>query len=90
MYTLTLTHAERAAITWVGNRYAHGYDLYKLLETECDDCELEWDAPEDVTFNVPEFVAWQILEIADACNNRWDCFSPKLTTKMIRFCMQIV
>src|SRR5262245_37234458 len=31
MYTLSLTADERKAIDWIGNRYAHGYELRRVL-----------------------------------------------------------
>lgn len=35
MYRLTLTQSERAALDFVGYRYRHGDDLYRLLWVEC-------------------------------------------------------
>lgn len=30
-YSITLTHSERRAIDWIGDRYWHGYQLWSLL-----------------------------------------------------------
>lgn len=97
-YTLTLTRGERQAIDWVGHRYAHGDDLYDLL------CESDWDVhaccsqEEDwgwladcpITFNLTEPQAWELLEIAEESEHRWDCFSPELVAKVEQFCGGVV
>lgn len=89
MYTLTLTHDERAAIDWIGDRYAHGYDLYRLLSDTLPEAA-EWDSPEDITVQMKESTAWELLEIADECNYRWDCCSRDLAAKLTEFCMKVV
>lgn len=92
MYTLTLTLAERQAIDWVGNRYGHGDELYTLLWHDCtaspDDAD--WDSPQDITFEVPEFVVWDIYNIGEECDFQWDCFSEDFCKKLNEFCEKIV
>lgn len=95
MYTLTLTYAERKAIDWVGYRYEHGDNLRDLLEeaeskVNSDyDCD-KWEEPIDITFHIPENLAWAINEIGEECEFRWDCFAEELAEKLNDFCNQIV
>ena len=91
-YTLTLTRNERKAIDFVGGRYAHGDELSAILfeaGLEMDEY-LDWQNPEDITYNIPEHLAWQILEVAEAEEYRWDLFGPELAQKMNEFCERIV
>lgn len=93
MYRLTLTSGERRAIDWVGNRYAHGDELYRLLWAGCKHMLPEgadWDSEEEITFIVPESIAWSIADIADQCDNRWDCFADELAAKLSRLVGSIV
>lgn len=92
MYTLTLTQSDRQAIDWVGNRYGHGNDLFKLLMYNCDSfpIEQEWHENGNMSFAVPEHVAWHIREIGEECEYRWDCFATSLANKMTEFCNKIV
>ena len=96
MYKLMLTHSERQAIDWVGNRYGHGDDLFNILmgcewkENDGDDEEVEWDTDYDITFEIPENLAWEIREIAESGEYMWDCFSSKLSEKMTDFCLEII
>lgn len=88
MYKLTLTKSERSAIDWIGDRYSHGHDLYKLLLT-CPSDE-QWDSHGDVTYQIPEHVAWQIGEMGESDNYTWACFSADLAGKLTDLCMEIV
>jgi hypothetical protein len=92
MYHLTLTNAERKALDWVGGRYAHGHDLYRLLWVHCEPegNEHDWDSDAEITFDIPEDVAWQIMAIAEECEHRWDCFAPELVEKLETLCNQVV
>ncbi len=45
MYSLTLTREDRKAIDWIGDRYAHGSDLKRLLWNN-DDVDTDSDAEE--------------------------------------------
>lgn len=88
MYTLTLTANERKAIDWIGGRYAHGHDLYKIL-MQCPSNE-QWDSSGDVTYQIPEHKAWEINEMGNNCNFIWDCLSSDFAKKLNDFCMAIV
>ncbi len=90
-YKLTLTASERSAMDWVGGRYAHGNDLFKLL-CGCQQTpeDADWDSDVDIEFNVPEHVAWQIGEMGNECNYIWDCLSSDFAKKLTDFCMAIV
>ncbi len=92
MYALTLTAGERKALDWIGNRYAHGDDLYRLLWGKCkatpDDAD--WDDSRPITFAVPEHVAWQIRDMGEDCDYCWDCFADPLCDKLNTFCGEIV
>jgi hypothetical protein len=89
MYSLTLSRSERQAIDWVGYRYGHGDDLFRLLAS-LEWGEQEWDQLEPMTFNVDEPTAWAIAEIREECEGRWDCFASPLVEKMEEFCGRIV
>jgi len=86
-YKLTLTHDERQAIDWVGNRYAHGDELGLLLR---EWTEAEWDDEHDITFVLPEHVAWWIQDIGEEEEYRWTCFAPSFVHKLDQFVAGIV
>ena len=96
MYTLTLTSGQRQAIDFVGDRYAHGDNLFDILmgcewHDETDRAEVvEWDSSEDITFWIPEHRAWEINEIREDCKGLWDCFDAELVGVMDSFCDKIV
>lgn len=92
MYALTLTKDERKAIDWIGNRYAHGYDLYNLLwgRSDCYPNDADWDADCDMTFITPENVAQKVNKMGEECEYRWDCFAPDLCEKLNQFCASVV
>lgn len=89
MYHLTLTYAERRAIDWIGDRYRHGTELYRLLwvESTVTPDDEDWDSPNDITFAIPEHVAWTISEII---SEGLDCFAPDLVCKLHRLQDRIV
>lgn len=91
-YTLTLTAAERQAIDWVGGRYAHGHELFQLLYGRCpiEQEHCDWWSLGDLTFQVPEHVAWQIAEMGREGDYRWDCLADELSAKLTDFCLAIV
>jgi len=64
MYRLTLTQSEREAMDFVGGRYWNGHDLYTLLWSDSgqEPGDVDWDSPDDITFVIPEHVAWQIAD----------------------------
>lgn len=90
MYYLTLTADERKAIDWIGNRYRHGDEFFRLLWANGKPFpnDADWDDPRSITFTIPENIAWQISEIGEEDN--WTCFAPALSAKLNEFCMQIV
>jgi hypothetical protein len=92
MYKLTLTHDERQAIDWIGNRYGHGDDLFFLLIHNCQTLpsNADWFEEGNITFNIPEYVAWNIYAIGEECNFLWDCFVEELSAKLTNFCDNIV
>jgi hypothetical protein len=90
MYSLTLTGSERRTIDWIGNRYAHGDQLYDVLRRCKYDPALAWTDDCDITFDIPEHKAWQISDIADASWHRWDCSGPALASKLEDFISKIV
>lgn len=91
-YKLLLTHAERMAIDWVGHRYTNGNELYRLLWAPCEQApaDADWDDERDITFHVPENVAWQVRDNAEQEDGYWPCFAPSLASKMQRFVDAIV
>lgn len=91
-YKLTLTLSERMAIDWIGDRYTNGDELFSLLQfcegTSPEDAD--WDDERDLTFDVPEHVAWAIRDNAEREDGTWPCFSPDLASKLQAFCDAIV
>lgn len=89
-YILTLTKAERDAIDFVGDRYVHGFQLRELLWQGClsrwpDGCE--WYHHGEVTFTLPEHVAWQVCEMVE---QGLDLFSEDFCSKLHNFCEKVV
>jgi len=98
MYELTLTRQERDAIDWVGYRYSNGDDLYTLL-CKCDyksehKTSSAWDSKSDITFLVPEYIAWEIAENAEKEDGdyvyNFPCFAHALANKLRLFCENLV
>lgn len=97
-YTLTLTAGERRAIDWIGHRYSNGHQLFLLLfvESNCSPDYVDWDTHGsmyslmDITFTVPEHVAWQIRDNAENEDGSWPCFAPELAAKMQQFVDSVV
>jgi hypothetical protein len=79
MYELTLTHGERAAIDWIGNRYSHGDDLFRLLMEAEQVGDDDWDSPNDILFRMDEPLAWEVKEII---SGPMECFGPELWDKL--------
>lgn len=90
MYKLTLTAGERRAIDWIGDRYAHGLELYRLLWSNCEQepDDQNWDADADITFHIPEHVAWDICSIVEEDNLA--CFDGDLVHKLLEFTTAVV
>jgi len=87
MYHLTLTRSERQAIDWVGYRYPHGDELYDIL-MECIPDDIEWSDSGNVTFDIPEYKAWEIQEVLG--DSQFECFSEELASKLVQFMGSIV
>lgn len=91
MYQLTLTHSERMAIDFVGYRYSHGNDLFDLLgESVWHNDRIHWNDKWDITFNIPEHLAWQVCENAVNEDGNWALFSSDLAYKMQQFCDEVI
>lgn len=92
MYSLILTPSERKAIDWIGNRYANGNDLYKLLwcQSTPSPINADWDSDWNITFIMPEHVAWEIRGIHEQEDSTWPCFAPDLANKMQTFIDSII
>lgn len=92
-YELVLTKKERDAFDWIGGRYDHGFHLkcrlISALEYNGIDQEV-WDSDDDILFDIPEGLAWDIGFIGEECEYRWDCYSRELGRKLTDFCMKIV
>ena len=86
-YTLTLTAGERQVFDWIGNRYAAGLIADWLKGSEFIG---EWDGPDDITFTMPEYFAWEIRDLAEKEVYTWPCFSGPLANKMNTFIASIV
>ena len=90
-YTLTLTRDERRAIDWIGNRYWHGSEFRKLLESCVDDDHNKWSEEADMTFHIQESIAWEISNhILDEDGDQLACFSLDFCKKLYEFCGKIV
>jgi hypothetical protein len=95
MYELMLTHNERMAIDWIGDRYGHGTDLYFALigtKWKCEDGNYSdpWGDMGNIVFKIPEHIAWQIRDIGEEDDFLWTCFSPEFAQKMNDFCDKII
>ena len=88
MYTLILTADERRAFDWVGDRYNSGKIADLLIG--CLPEDREWGDDGDITFEIPEHVAWEIRELAEEEDFDWACFAPSLSGKLNDFCSGIV
>ena len=87
MYKLILSKSERDAIDWIGYRYFHGDDLYKLLIEHASE---DWDYFGDVLFTLPEHIAWQIRDGLEDEEYQFTCLSGNFANKLMSFCDQIV
>ena len=88
MYSLTLTAEERQAFDWVGDRYNSGNVANLLID--CIPVDHDWDDDCDITFTIPEPIAWQINQFADGEDYSRACFAPALVAKLNDFCWSIV
>lgn len=91
MYTLTLTHSERKAFDWIGYRYATGDDFARVLRrSEWGEDGVEWDDAGDITFSIPEHIAWELNRLAESEDYAFPCFAPELVDKLSDFLNAIV
>ena len=90
-YSLTLSESERDAFDWVGHRYSStGFDMASMIQEGMPE-DKEWgDSKGDITFNIPEWAAWQMAELAQSEEHQWPCFSENLAQKMSAFVDAIV
>jgi hypothetical protein len=88
MYALTLTADERRAFDWVGDRYNSGKVADLLMD--CIPEDRAWNDDGDITFLMPDHVAWAINELAEEEGYSWACFAPALAAKINGFCWGIV
>jgi hypothetical protein len=88
MYSLSLTSDEREAFDWVANRYNSGQVADLLLDLIPED--REWADDGDITFDIPEAIAWEINQLAEAEGYSWACFAPDLVEKLNELCWGIV
>jgi hypothetical protein len=96
-YTLTLTLDERRALDWIGGRYRHGDELINIL---CEsvwsrkpnpiihDDDLDWEGNHDITFSIPERLAWTIPDIVH--QDGLACLSDELVKKIVDLMERIV
>jgi hypothetical protein len=64
-----LTAAERWAFDWVADRYNSSKVAELLMDCIPDD--REWGDDGDMTFSIPEHVAWQIDQLAEEEGYSW-------------------
>jgi hypothetical protein len=88
MYRLTLTQSQRQAFDWVSDRYNSGKVSDLLID--CLPEDIEWCDGGDITFLVPEHVAWEIKELAEEEDRLWPGFSDRLRNKLNTFLDTIV
>ena len=97
-YELTLSRDERKAIEWIGYRYSNGDDLFDLL-CKCDyisehKTSNAWDSESDITFLIPEYIAWEIAENAEKEDGdfvyNFPCFAYNFAHKLRLFCENLV
>lgn len=93
MYKLILTRSERDAIDWIGNRYPHGDDLFRLLWVECDCRRVDnnelaeaWDERGEFEFSMTKDIWQRIRDIRAQDAGDWTCFAPALKDKLNQFC----
>jgi hypothetical protein len=87
-YSLTLIADERRAFDWVGHRYNSGKVADLLIG--CIPESREWNDDGDITFQIPEHVAWEIKELAEEEGYSWACFAPVLAAKLSDFYWGII
>lgn len=90
MYTLTLTAGERKAIDFVGGRYDHGDEMFRMLNrVKCRQYESHnWDDDVDFTFEFEEFEAWDFRDTFDESD--FELFADSFRSKLYVFMDSII
>ena len=88
LYTLTLTRPERQAFNMVEGRY-NETDVMDFL-VECLPANRGWNDDGDITFRIPEHIAWEIDQLAKEEQNTWPMFNDELANKLNGFLLTIV
>jgi hypothetical protein len=89
LYTLTLTADERREFDWVGDRYNAGAVAHLLVGC-IPEGSPEWGDDGEITFMIPEHLAWEINELAEEEDFSWPCFAPDLAGKLNDLCWGVV
>jgi hypothetical protein len=89
LYNLILTADERRAFDWVGDRYVAGA-VADLLLGSIPEGQLDWEDDGDITFILPEHVAWQVRDLAEEEGSAWPCFAPDLAGKLNDLCWGVL
>lgn len=94
MYKLNLTYNERRAIDFCGDRYFCGDDLFKVLTKYHINAAEDWREKKDITFELPEYAAWEIKEFidldTDELKTNFPLFGAELSKKLITFYEEII
>lgn len=95
MYTLILVHSERMAIDWVGDRYATGYEFKQKLYLCGWDAGntydiVDWEIPSDISFRIPEHIAWEIRDLFETEEMLFPCFASEFVEKLKDFYYGVV
>ena len=89
-YKLTLSREEWRAVKMMADRYSGATFLYDVFM----DNQTEEELNEELTVNMPESLAWGLLEAREqdmeGGHRPWPCFSPTLAEKLETFCDSIV
>lgn len=81
-YKLTLSLSEREAFRFIGDRYATGMGVARLLYLYCMFGGDQWEQEGNITFDIPEHIAWQIQDLSEQEEHRWPFLSSELADKM--------
>jgi hypothetical protein len=74
----------------VGDRYgSSGDDMANLIREGIPE-DREWSDNDPITFDIPEYIAWRMLDLARGDGSGFPCFGPGLCKKMNDFMGQIV
>jgi hypothetical protein len=88
MHSLALAANERRAFDWIGDRHNSGKVAGLLMG--CIPQDRDWDDEGEITFSIPESVAWEINELAEEEDYSWACLASVLVARLKDFCWRIV